>query len=177
MIIGRHNRRGFTLVEVTVVLLITAIIAAAVSLSLAGTSRNANMQNSIERLEQYDRLLRRRAQRFGLPVNLVIDIDTGTLTSTSSHDRLSEAPQLSLPKGFAIKRIILDGKEIFAGQVNIQFSTKGMTPSYGIILADAKQNRRGLFFAGLTGQATSIKDRRQIAELFEKIKPTRNDTY
>ena len=63
-IVGRNiymysaSRRGFTLIELTVVLLIVAILAGVVTLRLQGPLHRAEMRDVIERIAFFDHLTR-----------------------------------------------------------------------------------------------------------------------
>jgi prepilin-type N-terminal cleavage/methylation domain-containing protein len=171
MILIRNNRpkpkaSGFSLIELTVVLLIMAIIVSAVVLQLSGPMHNAQMRDVIARVVRFDSLTRTYAGNNDLSVRMEVDLNAGEIRrmARDSTDQLGR--RLVLPSGFRITRLVLGNQEVEAGSVSMSCSQAGLTPSYALEIGGPGGRRRWLVFAGLTGQMTEIEDDKGIEEIW-----------
>ncbi len=171
--------RAFTLIELTVVLLVMSIVAAAVTLSVAGPKRLADADDAVAAAAQLDLLARRYAVRHGRAVQLVFDLDAGRLSwrPAARGDDGDEPPPggaCRMPEGYRLGRLVLPGKTIQAGQTAIWCSDRGATPSYAVRV-DGFGESRWLLLAGMSGQASEIEDEKEIIETFALLAGGRHD--
>lgn len=164
--------KAFTLVEMMVVLLLMALIAGGITLSLAGAGNNAKTTDIIGRIEKLDFQLRTFACQFNKPADLIINLDTGTLTQATMLDanNIRPLPAIVLPSHITIRRVAIKDQEIYSGEIAIHFSEMGITPSYALWLETDKAESHGLFFSGLTGQATRFENKKTTDNIFALLK-------
>ena len=152
------HSKGFSLIELTAVLLIMAVAAAAVTLRLQGPLRRATAADVVGRIGQFDRLTRAEARRYDRALRINVDLATGSITRTGEDPGGQAAAAVGLPQGFWIARLMVRDRQVTAGGVSIRCSRAGLTPSYALLLADPAGGRRWLLVAGLTGQVLEMED-------------------
>jgi len=99
-------RRGFTLLEITVVLAILAIAAGAIVIRSHVSLRKAQIRDTVEEICDFDRLTRVQARQQDVALQMVYDLTAGTLTRQDSDQRAC-GRQLLLPEGQKIQKLIL----------------------------------------------------------------------
>lgn len=164
-------RRGFTLLEVLVVLTLTAVLTTAVALSLSSAARRAQAEDVAGRLAHFDRVTRARARRFGQPLALVFDLNRGTVRATADAgepDTAGDGPSLQLAAGYRVERVLLPGGAAVSGEVTVPVSARGQSPSYAVLLS-AQGGRRWFVVAGLTGQMTEASNAQEAEQLFAAL--------
>ena len=154
------RRQAFTLAELTVVLTIIAVVAAAVTLRIQGPLGRARQRDVVESIGAFDHTTRVAAREQDRPLRLVIDAEAGELRRADGDGRLLESGRLRLPDGFRFERLLLRGADAdagFAGVSMVPCSRHGLTPSYALLL-DCGGVRRWLLVAGLTGTVVEVAD-------------------
>ena len=144
--------RAFTLIELTAVLAIFAILMTAAALSLKGPYEAARFENAMERLALLDRQIRDHARRFDRPAELGIDLATGTLVCLDVQEGESLMRPYRLGHGIAIHQAIVDDRSSDFGQTTVHFSSRGQSPTYALGLRNAGGATQWLVFLGATGQ-------------------------
>ncbi len=169
----RH--RGFTLIEMTAVLVLLGVLAALATLSLASSIRQSRMDDAVAEFAMHDHLIRQRAQQFGSPLS--IDLQLGPANVIRLHGNSpGDSEILHLPGGVRITRMLMAGESISRvdyGDVSIPCSAQGLTPSYAVQLAGSGNDRRWIFIAGLTGQATNMNDEQQVEQVLQTLQTAR----
>jgi prepilin-type N-terminal cleavage/methylation domain-containing protein len=112
------RRAAFTLIELTVVLLILAIAAGAVALKVAGPLSRVEFDAVADRISQFDALTRRYATEHDRPVGLLVDLSNGRI-SRIDGDGAQLGGELDLPEGVRIAAVIVAGRRIATGRVSI----------------------------------------------------------
>jgi type II secretion system protein H len=172
----RRHARGFTLIEVMAVIVITAIVTTAVVVSLAGASRAGTVDDVIRRLSLADRQLRLGARRSSKPIALRFDAGDGRVVRETS-DGDSKA-LLDLPGD-----VELAGVRTRDGVVDrITFAVTGATPTYAVELRPRGGRPRWVVVAGLTGDVTEASDEKGVDAIFALVasipapsRPSRDD--
>jgi type II secretion system protein H len=167
----REIRRGFTLIEMLVVIALAALMATVVIVSLAGSYRAARTEDVAGQIAMYDRLAREHARRFGLAGRLVFDLGRGTVTraAVEGDAPASDSAALHLPAAVRLSRMMTAGGAASSGEVSIDCSRGGQTPSYAICLTGAKDEEYWVITAGLTGKTSRARDEREARDIFAAI--------
>ena len=170
MIRPSPRRVAFTLVEMTVVVLLIAVLAATVVLSFARPIENLRAQDAVEMVRALDESARTQARRSGETVEIIFDLSARTLLRrTRAGDVIFEA---ALPSGCEIDRFRSEQDDASVGEAVVACSPMGLTRSYAIHLTGPRMDQ-WLLFAGLSGQATVIKDEATLDSIFSS--PRRGD--
>ncbi len=145
------NRRGFTLIELTIVLLILGIAAGAVSLRMQSPLRRARTKDVLSAIVDFDRTTRSYARMQDKPVLLIIGSRGNRLERSTPDKQKSLGEKFELPNKWQIIRTLV-GPEATSGMIGeIRISRAGYSPSYAICLKDKNNKRTWMIITGLTG--------------------------
>jgi prepilin-type N-terminal cleavage/methylation domain-containing protein len=160
------HRRGFSLIEVAVVILILGIMAGVVTLRLAGPLGKANLDTILAEAGSMDHLTRTAARQQGRPVQLVIDLAEQSLR-TKGTDGADLGPAYLLPSGYRLAKLYLGNHTSYSGQTAILCSRLGQTATYGLQLEAPSGQRRWLLVAGLTGQTVECENEADLQGIMD----------
>ncbi len=141
-------KRGFSLIELVVVLVLMAVIASLATLSLRGVIARQRLGRAIEVIEQFDTALRRSARDQRRQVAGVIDRGRGRLTVDPSGD---PSRTYTLPRQVSIDAIRFGPVSSSRTGSQIIANADGSSPSYALRLASG-DTRRWIFLVGGSGQ-------------------------
>lgn len=163
------NARGFSLIEITAVLLILSIAAGAVALKSHVAIRKARMRDAAERVVDFDHLTRVYARRQDKPVRLLVDLSAGRISRTgrSGQDVLGAA--LDLPAGCTIMSLVLGEKSFTVGSVAIGVSRHGLSSTYALLLRDGAGREQWILFAGMTGEVLWPEDENELRQIVSAL--------
>lgn len=164
-----NSRTAFTLVEVLAVVLLTGLLASLAFVSLGGLVASARVDDAAASLAAYDRLTREAARRFDRPTRLVFDLETARVARRPADPvRDGEPPApLLLPAPLAMERVVVAGRRYDSGEVAVDCSAAGHTPSYAVMLRGTGGQRTWVFVAGLTGQSRRLEDDEAVDEVIQ----------
>jgi len=185
------RRDGFTLLEIMLVVVLLALLAGAVTWSLAGQLRRSDRADVISRLEHADAMARVAARRHG-PCVLRIDLDAQSLRRIDDRRGEGRASHTAvLPNDFGVKRVVTttgrrDGtssrrsggaQQHTSGAVDIEYSRSGRSGAYALHVTGVRDDDEGLWlvFAGLTGQVTTLDNEDDVEKLFALLTTGRLD--
>ena len=155
--------RAFTLIEAIVVVTVMALLAAAVTVSLAGAARVASAEDVADAYAAFDRTTREAARRLGRTPELRFELNRGTV---SRVDGERSPTKLALRGGFRVTRVLVRGRDARSGEIAIPISARGQTPTYAVLLAGPNgDDERWVVFAGLTGQSTVLRHERDVQDI------------
>ena len=161
-----HRHLGFSLTELTVVLLIMAIVAGAVTMKMYSPLARAKLGDIVGQIRQFDAQTREYARQQDCSVRLVLDVNNGEIRRENRQgEELGTA--LVLPERFSIRRVWLAGDALFAGSASIGISRSGLSKTYALSLEDSTGQKRWILLAGLTGQAVELESDAQIQDIFD----------
>ena len=169
----RRQPRGFTLIEIIVVVSIMALLTSAVALSFNGPIQSTRARDAIDQVQSLDSSARAYAKRFGKDVQIVFDISQSRLLRREGMDK-QVSYEVALPRGCRIECFRIGNRTIDSGEVTIVCSTLGLTRSYQFHLVGPKLDR-WISFAGLTGEMTVTTDDSRATENFETALSPRDD--
>jgi prepilin-type N-terminal cleavage/methylation domain-containing protein len=166
------KRGGFSLIEMTVVLLILAISAAVVTLRVQGPLHNAQMSDVVERVAEFDLLTRTFARQNDQPVWVCVNLDENQLQrSRKEQDTFKECGQvMSLPDGFVLSRLMMGEKDYEHGSVTIRFSRQGFGSSYALRLSGPNGREQWVLLTGVGGQLVQVKNEAEARNILEATK-------
>lgn len=133
--------RGFTLVEILVVVVIIAVVISLAVMSLGTTGRDAQLDEETRRMEGLLGLLHERAllegRDFGLrvePAAYEFEVYDGARDRWLRMDQEREFRHRELPKGLSFQ-LQLDSQTVVLKSVDAQFSAKQALPNPQIAIA------------------------------------------
>ena len=152
------RRCGFTLLEVTLVLLILSVVGAAVALRMRAPMRGAQARDVLGRLATFDSRTRAYARRHDRSVRLVVEFARGEIRRTDPLGTEDLGEPLRLPSWCRLRRLRLGEKSPEAGSIGILCTNEGLTPSYALELELTERRSVWLLVCGLTGEAVTFDD-------------------
>lgn len=156
-------RRAFTLVELLAVLLMSALLAALVGMSLHRRHRAAQFDQVVQRASDFDRRTREQAVRFARPMQITIDASTATMRRHESMIDATTASPWVAPPGYTL-HCLMPADDADPGTVVIAYSTHGFSPSYALEFGRGAGERRWLLVAGLTGQHVITRHENEVTD-------------
>lgn len=163
------RERGFSLVELAMVLLILAIASAAIALSVRPPLARVGLRGCLDGMAAFDRLTRTFAQEHDRPLRLVLDLAAGRLRRTGEDGREDLGEALRLPAGHRIREVRLADRAVASGNVALSVSARGLTPSYAALVEGPGERRQWVLVAGLTGQVTETTDEGTVRGALEAL--------
>jgi prepilin-type N-terminal cleavage/methylation domain-containing protein len=168
------RRGGWTLIELSVVLVILATIAAGAAVKLSTPYRAARFENAIDRLVSLDGRARDHARRFNRPADLLLDLDGQSLRVVERQTK-NVTQQVRGLGGAVVERVATYGQLTDYGTMAIAVNGAGGSPTYAVRLRNAGSQRVWVVFAGLTGQAIRVEDNDDIETILEIMASEGND--
>jgi prepilin-type N-terminal cleavage/methylation domain-containing protein len=155
---------GFTLYELIAVMVVLAILAGTVAISVRGHVSNARLQAFRDRLEACDARARADARRDDHAVWLEFD-STGQRVLRSEGTEASER-SLNAPRGVEIAQIRIASQESDHGILQIAISPLGQSDTYAVQLRASSGRSEWLVVLGASGQCLRVDKGDDVAEIF-----------
>lgn len=157
--VARFARSGFTLIEVTIVCVLLAMIASIAAISLSGRVSAANRRNAIERIEAADRLARQLARTTGLPSTLKFD-EADNEIHVLVNRRVQRTFRLS--DGIVIESV----RQQRSRSRDVQVSPLGQSLTYAVAVSQRKdQQAQWVVVAGVSGHTMRTENAEQADAL------------
>ncbi len=166
----KRRAKAFTLLEVTVVVLILALVSAAATLHVRGRMESANLQDVVGQVRSFDRLTRSFSREQDRALRVMVS--SGRLRRVDESGLKDIGTALELPEGFAVAEVRVAGKLPANADTVVGCSRLGLTPSYAVKIAARSGAARWVLFAGLSGEAREIEDEREVQDI---LSAARND--
>ncbi len=143
-----HRNRGFTLIELIVVLVIIAVLSGLVMLSVGSTMDRHRLHQAVETIETFDMRLRREARAWRQPIRASVDTHSKVLTVplADGNERVFRLPQRVDVLSWRLATQRSGGQ-----QLAIAVDGDGRSPSYVVELGSGKL-RLWLVVLGGSGQ-------------------------
>lgn len=161
------RRRGFTLIEMTAVLLIAALASAVVVLRLQGTRRTLEMSEAVAETIAFDRFSRHLAREGGRELLIRADLAAGRLSRVEIETHNQAGRALELPREFRIARLRLGDQRSSVGSATWTVTPQGLSPTVAMELAGPGGRREWIVLPGLGGAAWTTDQERDIDAIWE----------
>jgi prepilin-type N-terminal cleavage/methylation domain-containing protein len=160
-------RRGFTLIEMSAVLLLMALLSAAVAVNLTGSKHRADLTDAADQINAADAAVRAIAGSTEGPVRLTISPSTRKLRrDTPGRPAVTIA---ELPADVTVESIRLAGSAVSYNDAAIAF-TAGRSPTYAVRLSAPGGQHEWIVIAGLTGKS-SVETDEAVDAIFAAVTP------
>lgn len=172
---------GLTLIELIVVITIMSIIVGTVTVSLQGPLQNIRLESTIERIIEFDRLQRRRANRFGVAGSITIDLDNGAIFAIADGHQDGEQNNaghtLRLDSGLRIGQVWVERHRFDYGAAKIDFDSTGRANTYAIRLDRRGGTSEWILFPGVTGQPVRIDNDSELTTALRYVTSPGTNPY
>ena len=164
---------GFSLLELLVVLVIVAFVAAVVVVSWSGVHHEAIVESAVGRLRFLDQHMRSYARTHHTECQLSFEIGTSRIRKLY-HTRNNENPAWeTLGQGIRIKELQAISEQQRGRRIDILMRRDGTSTTYGIHLVGSGERELWLVFAGVSGQVTALKTEREFHAALETVSAAR----
>jgi len=164
------GRRGFTLIETMLAVLIMALLASAAALSLSGPVRKARAREAVDVVMAADRSARQEAHDSGRAVRLVFDPASGAI---SRVEGVATQFRSVIPRSFKISDVWVGRRVFREARAEVGFSGAGFSASYAVHLTGPGADG-WVVFAGLSGQASVVSDEQAVRNAIDYAPARRN---
>jgi len=169
-----RNHRGFTLVELLVVIALIGLLAGLTMTRMGSVTHRARLQAEVERLAALDGALRSHAARHAAACRLKLDLDAGEIERVSGgEDRIART--LALSGAVRLSRFLSATRDTGHGTIHVDYSPQGTSESFALQLQVGDGESRWLLFAGVTGQITEWEEQRDVERILHTLHSTRVD--
>jgi len=162
-------RRGFSLIELALVLLILAMVAGAVTLRVQPIFARMDAEGCLDAVADFDRLSRSFAREQNRSLLLVFDFADGSLRRMSEDGRETLGQTLPLASGWHFAEVRLAGTLIRSGSVSLRLSDQGLGPTYAVSIRNRNGQIRRLLVAGLSGQVMEAATQQEVDDAFKAL--------
>ena len=161
-------KKGFTLPELMVVILIIGLIAATVGIRFTGVTQNAKLEWAVSQIKAADDQLRTFAARDGATGILKIDLNKNQLTRVyKGTDKQEQA--INIGGAIKINRFLSRTRDIKFNEAQVHYSQGGITESFALELSLPSGKSVWLFVAGLTGKITEQEEMADVQKIFSSL--------
>jgi prepilin-type N-terminal cleavage/methylation domain-containing protein len=151
----RRAERGYTLIELSVVIAVLALLAAGVVPMLTSIGRSQTYYSFLNKLGTIGAQAREQAIALAKPVDLEFDSSNNQFKIHTLDDNGGDTSlqTLQLPDGFAADRFQLSGRESDAGEWKLNFYPDGSSDGGGVQVTQGN-NTITLYSDSQTGRTT-----------------------
>ncbi|WP_436716973.1 prepilin-type N-terminal cleavage/methylation domain-containing protein [Roseiconus lacunae] len=160
---GQPVRRGFSLIELLVVMVLLAVMASLATLTSRAAFAKQSLELAAATVEQFDRQCRADARLSRRGASGQIDPSRGQLIIEAPHKRT-----FRLSGRVVIDRFVSHGGKVIRNrQARIQMNEFGTSPSYAVRLV-CGDSARWIFISGGSGQIVDNLDGTKVSRLLVK---------
>ena len=163
------RNRGFTLIEIVVVLALIAFISSAVVMSYRGTWSRSQAAITIDRLRTLDERTRVWCLRNRKNRTLVFDLDRQRVLRESSRESEAVVAALSFPDQLKLTKMLTIGSSASSGKISVPYFEDGTSTSWFVSFKNG-ESELSHFVSGVAGQASSEYAEKTVKELFNALR-------
>lgn len=163
------NDRGFSLLELLVVLVLVALVSATVVMRWSGVQQRATLKATVEQIEFADAHLRRYAQSHGTSCRLVFDLKNHRLCKQYHNQSQNNPAWESLGRSIKLKEVQSTAQTQQSSQIELTFRRDGTSPTYGLELLGPGQQKIWLIVAGVSGQVTRLETKSNYEDALQLL--------
>lgn len=156
--------RGFTLIELSVVILIVGIAAAAVTLKVQRPLQFARLGDAVGALVDFDQTTRSAARGQDRPLRMMMNVSSGTVRRLGETGQTPGGSTLGLSSPVRLARVLVRQQDCRDGEIAIMCSRKGLTPTYAVLL-ESGSRRQWVVFVGLSGQVVQVDSENEARDI------------
>ncbi len=156
-----NRRRGFTLIELVVVMIVLGLLASIVIFSLRGNVQRRQLTRAVETFQMFDARARRDAMRLG-NATVTIDKNRGKLTVAA---RRNEATY-KLPSQVTIAEVRSPRGVQRGSKVEFAVGKQGNTPTYAVRFERGDVSQ-WLVIVGRSGQVVPVANQGEVDAILE----------
>ena len=167
-------RTGITLIELAIVLVIIGLMTSAVIISLKRPYQRIRLADTIEKVEQLQRMSRQLAVRQSEPMLIEFDFDRQVISRSWERDADSEnakehsSARITLSSGIRMSQLRIADQQMSSGTAVVEINQNGVSNSFAMKL-QSNHESVWLLFAGGSGQLTQLKNTEEVDHVFEII--------
>lgn len=167
------TRKAFTMVELTMVLLILGVAAAAVSLRVQPAMRDAQFRDAIAGIINYDRTTRAAARQQDRRLGLVMDLAGGQIGRADETGRALDCPAFAVPSAMHLCRLMLAGQDCGEGQTVLPCSREGFMPTYALYVEGGGLSQ-WFVVVGMSGDVVKVSSEDEARTILAATSPRNN---
>ena len=174
------RRSGFSLIELSLVLFLMALMTIVVAFSVASAKDRVFAESLLGRIEHFDWRVRTRAQRSGRSETLEIDAAAGELriVTDGADAATRDGLTLEIPASWRIAGLRETSSQTANGTrsrrselrtLRLRVDPSGTTKTYAIALASKGGDVHWTVFSGITGQRSTYERTSDVDDLFRTL--------
>jgi prepilin-type N-terminal cleavage/methylation domain-containing protein len=162
------QKTGFTLLEMTVVLAVLAIVASLVVVNYREPVTNIRLEYAFETVERLDQRVRHWCKTNNASARIKVDLDRNIFAAVNESGNPLPIPEAKLPGGMKVGELRIRGVNRFGRDTQILYSSRGTAPSWAFSIAYSGNREKYRFIIGGSGQSVSF-DNEDALIRFERL--------
>lgn len=170
------QQAGFTILELSVVLALMALMAGVVTVSMNGRLRGAHEDQALEAVRALDHRARHEARTGIGDVVMKIDVRAGKIqVEAQRQNERIVVDAYTLPGGIQMEGawVLLNNRRVEHKTLSIPIASDGSSPTYGFTVLgqddDGDTTSTALLVAGVSGQFTVFDDEDDVLEILAQV--------
>ncbi|MDO5554808.1 MAG: prepilin-type N-terminal cleavage/methylation domain-containing protein [Planctomycetia bacterium] len=156
------DSRGFTLVEITVVLAILGLVTSLAVVNYREPVNNVRLENIFEQVTHFEQRMRHWCRTHNTPAQIKVDLDRGEFAAQLRDGTKLDIPEVKITEGFKLKELRVMGENRFGRDTIIPYTSEGIAPCWALSIAYSGQRERYRLIIGMTGQSISFQSEDEL---------------
>jgi prepilin-type N-terminal cleavage/methylation domain-containing protein len=160
--------RAVTLIEMTLVLTILAVVVSLVAVNYREPVNNVRLENVFETIERLDWRVRQWCKANDRPARITVDLDRGVFIAESGTGSPLPLSEARIPGGMKLKELRIMGENRFGRDTHIPYTSRGTAPDWAFSIVYAGTREKHRLIVGATGQSIPFDDEETLIR-FERL--------